>query len=99
MTAEQLYKKSEDILKNLLIKSLPSDSQIFLFGSRAKNNFSTSSDIDIGIIASQIDSKVLINLKDRIEESFVPYHIDLIDFTKVSPEFKKKAMENIVRWN
>lgn len=98
ITTEQLYKKSEDFLKQLLKQKLGPDSQIFLFGSRAAGDFSRSSDVDIGVISPNLDRKTIIHLKEIIAESFVPYKVDIVDFAKVDETFKKEALRSIVRW-
>jgi|GEM_PF-939328 len=94
----KLYQESESFLKQLLIKNLPSDSQIFLFGSRATGVYSKNSDIDIGIIANNIDEKTIIKLKEIIDESFVPFKVDIVDFSSVDDGFKKEALKSIVQW-
>jgi predicted nucleotidyltransferase len=94
----QLYEKSEDFLKKLLKENLPADSRIFLFGSRAAGGHSRSSDIDIGVISENLDKKVIIKLKEIIDESFVPFKVDIVDFSKVDEDFKQKALRRIVQW-
>lgn len=98
LSYQQLYKKSEDFLKKLLKKKLPADSTIFLFGSRTKKNHSKSSDIDIGVISEKLDKKAIINIKENIEESFVPFKVDIVDFSKVDENFKKEALRSIIQW-
>ena len=98
LSYQQLYKKSEDFLKKLLNEKLPVDSSIFLFGSRTKKDHSKSSDIDIGVISEKLDKKTIMNIKETIEESFIPFKVDIVDFTKVDETFKEEALRSIVRW-
>lgn len=98
MDAEHLYQKSEKFIKELLFEKLPPDRRIFLFGSRATGRAGFSSDLDIGIIADKVDEKILIEIKEMIEESFVPFKVDLVDFTSVDAEFKQKALEQVIKW-
>jgi uncharacterized protein len=95
---ENLARKSEAFLKQLLLKKLPDDSQVFLFGSRAKGDAGFASDFDIGIVSDNLDPMILVELADIIEESFVPYKVDLVDFSKVDDSFKKQALKKIVIW-
>lgn len=99
MASEQLYSKSIRYLKKLLKEKLPEGSQVFLFGSRAKGTSAKFSDIDIGVIADKDIENVIIEIKEIIEESFVPYDIDIIDFNKVSKKFKEEAMKRIIPWS
>jgi uncharacterized protein len=95
---EDLARKSEAFLKQLLLEKLPDDSQVFLFGSRAKGDAGFASDFDIGIVSDNLDPMILVELADIIEESFVPYKVDLVDFSKVDDSFKKQALKKIVIW-
>lgn len=99
LTYEALYKKSEDFLKKILKENLPEDSKIFLFGSRAVKEQSKSSDIDIGVMSGKLDRKMIIKIKEIIDESFVPFKVDIVDFSKVDENFKKEALRKIVQWN
>lgn len=39
------------------------------------------------------------NIEDELEESIIPYTVDLIDFKNVTADFKKIALEDIIVWN
>lgn len=73
---------------------------IFLFGSKAEGKFQRGSDYDIGV--SGLDEKTFLKLKtrlsDEIEESLVPYKADIVNFDKVSEEFRNIALRNTVLW-
>ncbi len=98
LTYQALYKKTEDFLKKILKENLPGDSKIFLFGSRAASEQSKSSDIDIGVMSGKLDRKMIVKIKEIIDESFVPFKVDIVDFSKVDENFKKKALRKIVPW-
>lgn len=76
------------------------DGRVFLFGSRAKGVARRGSDIDIGIegMPSALVRKLAIQMNLFWEESFVPYHLDIVDFDKVRDDFRNVAMEKIVIW-
>jgi len=100
MNANTLYQLSENYLKQLLMERLPPESKVFLFGSRAKGNPSSTADIDIGILSKQpLNNTILWELQEIIEESFVPYNVDLVDFYHISDTFKQQALKNIIPWN
>lgn len=94
----KFYQQCEAYLKKLLTDNLPADSKIFLFGSRAVGNYSRNSDIDIGVMAEHIDQGVIIKLKEIIEESFVPFKVDIVDFSRVDDMFRKEALRRTVQW-
>jgi predicted nucleotidyltransferase len=73
---------------------------VFLFGSRASSTNRTFSDVDIGFISEgKLSTRLLRKINDNIEESRVPYHVDLVDFYDVDEEFKEKALRDIEIWN
>ena len=95
------WKKSIDkkILENtkwVIYKYLAKDKyKIFLFWSRVSNNFKNNSDYDIGIEWSEkIDFNVLMLIRSEIKE--IPALIDIIDFHRVSDDFKIIAKQNVV---
>lgn len=98
--AKALYQKSEDYLKELLKNQLPTGSKFFLFGSRASGSAGFAADIDIGILPQEpLDNTIISKLQETIEESFVPYKVDLVDFSNVSEQFKQQALKKIIPWN
>ncbi len=100
INAKILYQKSETYLKELLEKQLPPGSRFFLFGSRAIGSAGFAADIDIGIWPQKpLNDTILSKLQEIIENSFVPYQVDLVDFSKVSEQFKQQALKKIVPWN
>ncbi len=67
---------------------------VFLFGSRATNRASPFSDIDIGIISTNKDTdKLLALLRERIENSNIPYKVDVVNLQNTSEKFRKEALK------
>lgn len=108
MTISKLHSvatnKSNDEKAELqkLVLSVPgiTDYAVFLFGSRAEGSAKERSDFDVGIFGRQrINSFVLANLEEYIEESNFPYRVDIIDFLTCSEAFKKEALKKIELWN
>ena len=89
------------ITKKIILSLIDKEKiSVFLYGSRAANNAKHDSDIDVGLWSSvKIDNTLIRQINDAIEESIVPYHIDITDFTKVNSKFKKIATEKIIIWN
>ncbi len=76
------------------------DVQIILFGSRAREDNSIYSDVDVGLIpkSKNFDNRKITLLRDKLEEINVPYKIELVDFSSVSAGFKKEALKKAVIW-
>jgi predicted nucleotidyltransferase len=96
-----LQDKYIEIAKKQILSMVDCEStSVFLFGSRADGTYTSDSDIDIGFISSsKIDNLLFYKIRIALEESIIPYHIDLVDFYNADCEFKKIAMENIIIWN
>lgn len=70
--------------------------EVFLFGSRASNRAHRFSDFDVGIKGKKpVPPKILVLIKDILEESDLPYMVDVVDFSSVSKIFKKTALNKI----
>jgi hypothetical protein len=69
---------------------------IFIFGSRVDGKARKFSDYDIGILGKKVlpfDKMALI--KDELEESDLPYRVDVVDFRLVSKDFREVALLKI----
>lgn len=71
-------KDVEDLLKNFFRNK---EVKIYLFGSRARGENSRFSDIDIGFLSDKDLSKDLVMLRELIEESNIPYKVDIVDLS------------------
>lgn len=87
-------------LKELVINSLKDrEVKIILFGSRARGEGVPSSDVDIGIIPLvELEDKELAILRERIEDSNIPYKVEIVNFSEVSKDFKKSALKEAIVW-
>lgn len=71
--------------------------RVFLFGSRATGKGDDRSDFDIGIEGDQpLPHPTLSKIKNDIEQLPMLYKFDVVDFTRVSPQFKKVAKKHII---
>lgn len=70
--------------------------RIFLFGSRAAGTAHTRSDIDIGIEGpGPVRAETLAALHDEFDEAPTLYTIDLVDFRRMSAEFRQIARTRV----
>ena len=49
-------------------------------------------------MAEHLDQGVIIKLKEIIEESFVPFKVDIVDFSRVDDVFRKQALRRTIPW-
>jgi predicted nucleotidyltransferase len=84
--------KIEDkkIIIGILNKHLPKTTTVWVFGSRAKGTAKKHSDLDLAIqTITPLSSKILANLKFDLEESDLPYKVDIVDWNTLSAAFKQ----------
>ena len=92
MIEEKYLEKIKDIINNNLDNT---NLKIFIFGSSLeKKHFG---DLDLGIIGEIKDNKIP-DLKEKFKESDLPYFVDVVDFNKVSKEFKDNVFNNKILW-
>ncbi len=85
---------AEKEIKKIIFSFLnPKEHQAFVFGSRTTGKAKKYSDYDIGIRGKKpVASNTMILIEEALEESDLPYKIDIVDFSLVSVDFKKVAL-------
>lgn len=72
---------------------------IILFGSRAEGNASNVSDFDIALRSkTEINDSILNNIKEKLENSNIPYKIDLVDYNKVTDALRESIDRTGIKW-
>ena len=74
--------------------------RIFLCGSRARGRAAPGSDIDIAILPlAPLPAGILGDLREALEESTIPYEVDIIDLSTVNEAFRSKVLREGIVWN
>lgn len=97
MNRQDLAKLSEEYIKQLLKKHLPESSRVYLFGSRARQDGRWNSDYDLWIDAP-ISRYLIMEINDALEESFVPFEVDLVTTDQLKGRFGEQVKKDAVRW-
>jgi len=71
--------------------------EVYLFGSRARGDFSEFSDVDIAIYSEKDISDKLSLLSEILEESNLPFKVDLVDL-RVTPYLRDVVRKEGKRW-
>ncbi|MFC1595734.1 nucleotidyltransferase family protein [Candidatus Margulisiibacteriota bacterium] len=101
-TVNKAYeKKYLNLLKELVLHVFKDHyCKVFLFGSRVNDKHSKGSDYDIGV--SGLDNNQFLSLKSRltedVENSLIPFKVDIVNFDLVTEEFKAIAMKEVILW-
>jgi predicted nucleotidyltransferase len=61
-----------------IFRQYPEITKVQIFGSRAKGNFKTGSDVDLAVMNEGVDTRTLLNVRGAFEESSLPYKVDLV---------------------
>jgi predicted nucleotidyltransferase len=70
--------------------------RVFMFGSRVSGFNSEHSDIDIGIQGpEEIPGNIRVEIIEDLENLPVLYKFDVVDFKKVTQEFRNEALKTI----
>ena len=77
------------------------DVRVYLFGSSVTGRVRRSSDIDVAIDPLHVHalpSALLAELRERLEESEVPYDVDIVDLSVASPEIRARIEREGLLW-
>ena len=87
-------------LRDVVLRAVANqDASVWLFGSCARGDARKDSDIDIGILPrSDIPPSLFADLAAEIEESDIPYDVDLFDLRYVEPALMGSVRREGVRW-
>lgn len=72
--------------------------RVYLFGSRVRGDNKPFSDVDLAFESPEDLSKDLSYIAEILEESWIPYKVDLVELSKVSHEFKEKILKEGILW-
>ncbi|MBI4561688.1 MAG: nucleotidyltransferase domain-containing protein [Candidatus Rokubacteria bacterium] len=73
---------------------------VYLFGSWARGEATAISDIDLAIEArTPLAPGTLARLRERLEDSRVPYRVEVVDLNEVDPAFRGRILAESVRWS
>ena len=97
MNRQQLIEQSEAYLRDLLSRSLPDKTRVYLFGSRARGDARWNSDIDLWIDA-EIAPALLSYLDEVLDESFVPFHVDIVATPQLTGRFGELVRKEAKSW-
>jgi len=94
---EQFLEELRRIVLDLLSKK---DCRVFLFGSRARGDYRRSSDADVAVegLSEEEFRKFKALLEELVEESSIPFTVDVVDLSRVSDSLKEEILKEGIRW-
>lgn len=67
-----------------VLAAYPEVDKAVLYGSRAKGNYKTGSDIDLTLYGSGLSLTVLHKIENELDDLLLPYNIDLSVFEQIT---------------
>lgn len=83
------------VLQQLAVRPV----SVYLFGSWVRGTQHRSSDIDVAIDGGEpLPIGALARLRDALEESTVPYRVDVVDIAEAAPGFRERVRREGILW-
>jgi hypothetical protein len=89
------------MVRRILLKRLQKyNARIYLFGSMARGEVRRTSDIDIAVLpVGNLPDGVIGQIREELENSRVPYRVELIDLAKAPASFSAHVQKVGIPWN
>jgi predicted nucleotidyltransferase len=94
MSEYGLPDKTVAIVRQILA-DFPAVERAILYGSRAKGNYRPGSDIDLTLFGDQLDLRILGEIAARLEESPIPYQVDLSLWSQLDHAGLREHIERV----
>lgn len=73
----------------------PEVEQVVLYGSRAKGNYKTGSDIDLTMYGDALNQSILLKILDELDELLLPWMIDLSLYQQIDNANLRDHIERV----
>jgi predicted nucleotidyltransferase len=89
----------EELRRMVLAALGEHDAEVWLFGSCARGDAFQHSDIDIAILPhDELPSGFFSDLAESVEESSIPYDVDIVDLRSAAPTLIDEVRHEGVKW-
>ena len=87
-------------VRRIVLNIVDRKGAVYLFGSWARGEATRLSDIDVAIDPpTPLPRGTLASVREQLEESSVPYHVDVVDLSRADPEFRRRVLAEGVLWS
>lgn len=74
--------------------------RVYLFGSWARGTPKRTSDVDIAVEPLEaLPPGALAHLRERLEESTIPYRVEIVDLSHADDGFRQRIKEEGILWS
>ncbi len=78
-----------------ILAEVPTVERAVIYGSRAKGNYRPGSDIDLTLFGPDLDLDILGQIAARLDESPIPYQVDLSIFDRLDHAELRAHIERV----
>lgn len=78
-----------------VLQTYPLIEKAVLYGSRAKGNFKTGSDIDLTLMGRDLSLSLLLQVENDLDELLLPYKIDLSIYSLLDNDNLKDHIQRV----
>lgn len=78
-----------------ILAEVPDVEKAVIYGSRAKGNYRPGSDIDLTLFGSGLNLDLLGQIAARLDESPIPYQVDLSVFDQIENASLREHIERV----
>lgn len=88
-------------VRNLVLDELRDiQARVYLFGSWARGTPKRTSDVDVAVEPlATLPAGTLARLRERLEESHIPYRVEVVDLSQADEDFRQRVKEDGVLWS
>lgn len=98
--AQTTVEKALEEVRRIVLDLVYEKATVYLFGSWARGEATRLSDIDVAIDPhTPLPRGTLARLREQLEESHVPYHVDVVDLSHTDPEFRRRVLAEGILWS
>lgn len=100
LTSASARTRSLERVREIIVQVLGDcDARVYLFGSSVTGRVRRSSDIDVAIDPLHVlPPGLLSELRERLEESAVPYDVDIVDLSAAPQEIRASVEREGLLW-
>jgi predicted nucleotidyltransferase len=80
---------------NNVFAKYPQIEKVLIYGSRAKGNYKTGSDIDLSLVGKNIDLALMQAIELKIDDLLLPYTFDISIYNQISNQDVKDHIERV----
>jgi uncharacterized protein len=99
--APDIRKASVAKVREMVVAALAeTNADVWLFGSCARGDAGHLSDIDVAVeTATPLPIDLLARLREALEESTIPYRVEIVDLGDTDRRFREAVYAEGIRWS